>query len=68
MWRITLTAPAINAASDILFLVAGADKAQTVRAVLRGAYAPDELPAQLVRPAHGRVAWLLDREAAKALS
>lgn len=64
MWRITLTAPSINAAKNILWLVAGADKAATVRAVLRGAYRPDDLPAQLIQPAPGRAVWLLDQAAA----
>ncbi len=64
MWRITLTASVINAAANILWLVAGADKAATVRAVLRGAYRPDDLPAQLIQPTNGRAVWLLDREAA----
>ncbi len=65
--RITLTAPVINAAENILFLVAGAEKAQAVRAVLRGDYRPDDLPAQLIQPTHGRMVWLLDREAARGL-
>ena len=67
MWRITLTAPVINAAENILWLVAGADKAETVRAVLRGAYRPEELPAQLIQPANGRAVWLLDHAAATGL-
>ncbi len=65
--RITLTAPVINAAENILFLVAGAEKVQAVRAVLRGDYRPDDFPAQLIQPTQGRVVWLLDREAASAL-
>ena len=68
MYRITLTAPAINAAENILFLVAGADKAVTVRAVLYGEYRPEELPAQLIRPSAGHIVWLLDRDAANQLS
>ncbi len=67
MYRITLTAPILNAAEHILFLVAGADKAQTVQAVLRGPYSPEDLPAQLVQPQHGHLVWLLDRKAASAL-
>ena len=67
MWRITLTAPVINAAKNILWLVAGADKAETVREVLRGAYRPEDLPAQLIQPTNGNVAWLLDKEAASKL-
>jgi 6-phosphogluconolactonase len=67
MWRITLTAPVINAAANILWLVAGADKAATVRAVLRGDHRPDDLPAQLIQPTNGRAVWLLDRDAASEL-
>ncbi|MBI5651066.1 MAG: 6-phosphogluconolactonase [Chloroflexi bacterium] len=68
MNRITLTAPVINASANILWLVAGADKAATVRAVLRGAYCPDDLPAQLIAPRDARVVWLMDRDAARELS
>ncbi len=67
MWRITLTAPVINAAANILWLVAGADKAAMVHAVLRGDYRPDEVPAQLIRPTRGQVVWLLDRAAASQI-
>jgi 6-phosphogluconolactonase len=66
--RITLTVPIINAAKNILWLVAGEDKAQTVREVLRGAHRPDDLPAQLIRPRDGRAVWLLDRDAAAQLT
>ncbi len=67
MHRITLTAPILNAAENILFLVTGTDKAETVHAVLRGEYRPDFLPAQLIQPTHGLVVWLLDRGAASRL-
>lgn len=63
MWRITLTVPTINAAKNIVWLVAGADKADTVREVLHGAYRPDDLPAQLIQPQDGRAVWLLDDQA-----
>ena len=67
MNRITLTAPAINAARNILFIVSGADKAQTVHAVLRGDHRPADLPAQLIQSTDGTLVWLLDRAAASAL-
>jgi len=60
--RITLTAPAINAAREIRFLVAGADKAGVLRAVLEGPRG--KYPAQLI---HGAT-WLVDAAAAKELS
>jgi 6-phosphogluconolactonase len=58
----------INNARHVLFLVTGAEKAETVRAVLEGPVDPERLPAQMVKPAVGRMEWLLDREAASRLS
>lgn len=66
-WRLTVTPPVINNARHILFLVTGAEKAEAVRAALEGPVDPDRLPAQIVRPARGRVEWLLDRAAAGRL-
>jgi 6-phosphogluconolactonase len=62
--RLTLTFPVLNAASRVLFLVTGAEKAKVVKTVLG-----DEalLPAGMVRPANGRLTWLLDRAAAALL-
>lgn len=65
--RITLTWPVINQASRIFFLIAGADKAATLRAVFTGARDPDRLPAQLIRPANGILTLLLDQAAAAEL-
>ncbi|MFZ5918870.1 MAG: 6-phosphogluconolactonase [Chloroflexota bacterium] len=63
--RVTLTLPAINAARQVLFLVAGMAKAAIVQAVLEKANGP--LPAQRVRPVSGELAWLLDAAAANRL-
>jgi 6-phosphogluconolactonase len=62
-WRLTLTEPVINNARDVAFLVAGADKSEIVRNVNAGPFQPDVWPAQLVRPVHGRLTWLLDADA-----
>jgi 6-phosphogluconolactonase len=67
-WRITLTPPAINAARLVVFIAAGPGKAAVVRDILKGPFQPDRLPAQAVRPADGRLLWLLDRQAANLLS
>ncbi|HYJ85010.1 MAG TPA: 6-phosphogluconolactonase [Pyrinomonadaceae bacterium] len=67
-YRITLTAPAVNAAANVDFLVTGADKAQALAAVLEGPSDPELLPAQLIRPESGSVTWLVDRQAASELS
>jgi 6-phosphogluconolactonase len=61
--RITLTAPALNHAALVMFLVSGADKAPVLKAVLEGPYEPAQLPAQLIRPRDGRLVWLIERTA-----
>jgi len=66
--RITLTAPVLNNARTVLFLVGGADKAPALKEVLEGEYNPDEYPSQLLRDARGEVIWLLDAPAASLLS
>ena len=66
-WRITLTWPVINRGREVAFLIEGAAKAQAVRNVFCGAYDPEAKPAQLVRPASGRLNLLLDAAAASML-
>jgi 6-phosphogluconolactonase len=68
MWRITLTPVVLNLARQVLFLVAGAAKADMLRRVLEGPYVPDQLPAQVVRPTDGELTWLVDAAAASRLS
>jgi len=64
-YRITFTLPVLNRAGCVLFLVSGADKANIVREVLENEKA--NLPSQNVRPADGRLLWLLDRAAASRI-
>jgi 6-phosphogluconolactonase len=65
--RITLTVPVLNNAAQVLFLVHGPDKADALKDVLEGPYDPERRPAQLVRPADGRVQWIVDPSAAHLL-
>jgi 6-phosphogluconolactonase len=65
--RITMTAPLLNNAACVVFLVTGQDKALPLKAVLEGRYEPQQLPAQLVRPESGKLTWLLDSAAASLL-
>jgi len=65
--RLTFTPPLLNAARNVLFLVAGSDKADALHAVLEGPYNPDEYPAQIVRPPDGEVTWMVDTAAAAKL-
>jgi 6-phosphogluconolactonase len=65
--RITLTLPVLNAAREVIFLVAGEDKADAVsRAFGDGTPGPDA-PASLVRPKGGALTVLLDSAAAAKL-
>ncbi len=66
--RITLTAPAANNAGNILFMVAGKEKAPALKSVLEGAYEPEQLPAQLLQPTNGKLLWLIDEAAGSMLS
>lgn len=66
-WRITLTAPAINHAARILFLVTGRGKAKPLSTVISGPVDTEEFPAQLIKPTNGSLEWLIDQAAAELL-
>jgi 6-phosphogluconolactonase len=66
--RITLTAPAINSAARVIFMVTGADKTLALKGVLEGPYEPEQLPAQLIQPPNGKLFWLVDTVAGGMLS
>lgn len=66
-WRITLTADTINSARNIIFLVAGADKAPPLKEVIAGEPNPEQYPSQLIEPSHGSLLWMVDEAAASLL-
>jgi len=66
--RVSLTAPAANNAANIIFMIAGVDKACALKAVLEGPREPDQLPAQMIQPANGTLSWLVDEAAGAMLS
>jgi 6-phosphogluconolactonase len=66
--RLTVTAPVINAARRVWFLVTGATKAGMVAEVIEGLRVPMAVPAQGVAPVHGSLTWFLDDAAASELS
>jgi 6-phosphogluconolactonase len=64
--RVTLTLPLFNTAREVVFLVAGADKAAAVARVF-GSPRDDTAPAALVRPGAGKLIAVLDGPAAAEL-
>jgi 6-phosphogluconolactonase len=66
--RITLTHPVLRAASRLLVMVSGQDKADTLHAVLTEE--PDEVhyPIHVLWPVLEKVTWLVDRQAARDLT
>jgi 6-phosphogluconolactonase len=66
--RLTLSAPTINNARMVVFLLAGAGKAIRLAEVIDGAGDPDRLPSQRIRPHNGRLIWLVDEAAASELA
>jgi 6-phosphogluconolactonase len=64
----TLTYPVLNRAREVLFLVAGADKAEPLAEVLQGPPDPERLPSQRVRPTDGQLLFFVDRAAAARLT
>jgi 6-phosphogluconolactonase len=66
-WRVTLLPGALLAARHTVFLVAGEDKKEAVRAVFQEEYDPKKYPAQIASH-HGRgVTWFLDDAAAELM-
>ena len=66
--RITFTAPLLNAARVVEFLVAGSDKAPALREVLEGNASPDLYPSKMIRPVNGKLVWMVDQAAAAGLT
>ena len=67
--RLTLTPPVLNAAREILFLVGGPGKADTLEAVLEGPELPAIFPAQMIRSSlpDSQLTWLVDEDAGARL-
>ncbi|ARK12587.1 6-phosphogluconolactonase [Fibrella sp. ES10-3-2-2] len=67
MFRLTLTAPVVNKAAAVVFLVAGANKAEALYEVLHGPYQPNKYPSQRIKPENGDLIWFVDKAAAAKL-
>jgi len=66
-FRISFTFPVLNNAREVMFMAAGADKADIVHQVLEAKNAP-EFPSQRVQPSDGKLLWMLDEAAAAKLT
>jgi 6-phosphogluconolactonase len=67
MNRVTLSLPLLNNAAQVLFLAAGRSKAAVVHEIMEDGN-PKGYPAGLVRPDHDSLTWMLDHDAAAALT
>ena len=63
MYRITLTAPFINRAKEIVVITFGENKAHALNEVLYGDYNPEKYPTQLIKPLDGKLLFLTDQAA-----
>lgn len=67
-YRITFTAPLINKAKNVAFLVFGEAKAEAIKHVIEDEVKNTSLyPSQLIQPIDGGLTFFLDSEAAKLL-
>lgn len=66
--RLSLTPLVINDAANVIFLVTGANKAETLMQVMNGPFNPQQLPAQRIQPHNDTRIWLLDQPAASKLN
>lgn len=64
--RITLTFPVLNAAAEVMVVIAGKNKARVIQDIVKS---PQEslYPIQRVHPKEGRLLWLVEQEAAGLL-
>ena len=62
--QLHVTGKVINNASEIIFLVTGANKADKVKSVIEDENEAFILPAKKIKPVNGYLSWYLDKEAA----
>ena len=67
-WRISFTLPLINNSKQVVFLIAGKDKAEIVEKILSDQKENPALPSQSVKPHKGIIYWMMDEEAASQIS
>ncbi len=63
MHRITLTAPVVNAAKCVAFLISGKSKITALNNVLHQQYNPEIYPSQIIKPVQGELHFFVDEAA-----
>lgn len=63
-WRISFTYPLINKSKEIMYLIAGDNKAPVIKKIFSGRALKTSYPIQNVKPAKGTAVWMLDEAAA----
>lgn len=63
-WRVTMTVPFLNRSYEALVLVTGEKKAGRVAEILEGDPDATTYPIQRIRPASGKMLWMMDAAAA----
>ncbi len=66
--RLTLTLPVLRAASNVMFLVTGREKAEILRRVIAGPEDIRHVPSSGARPESGRLYWYVDEAASSLLA
>ncbi|CAF4026879.1 unnamed protein product [Rotaria sp. Silwood1] len=67
-FRLTFTYPTINNAQNIIFLIAGEDKAESLHEVLESEPNFEKFPSQGISPNNGNLLFLIDEKAAQKLT
>ena len=67
-FRLTLSFPVINNAANVIFLITGNEKAETLKTIFEGELQPEKFPAQRVAPENGNLFWLVEKSAARFLN
>jgi 6-phosphogluconolactonase len=67
-WRVTLTAPLINAAKQVAFFIAGSSKGPALNTLWHGPHQPELYPSQMIQPRPGELTFFVDKPAIENLS
>lgn len=67
-WRVSMTAPLINAAKQVAFFIAGSSKGPALDTLWHGPHQPEQYPSQMIQPRSGELTFFVDRPAIENLT